>query len=159
MFFFLFVTILIFQVFRGVKVQNMAQNNKKFCLLHLIFQEPYIIWSSSMIHIYLWKDNISSNFFSFFLNFDFWDHGNLKRQKMAQNYKTFCLSHFVSQEPYIIWLWSLVHMCKMMISPALFFIFSKFWFLSFYGGGIGRGVKGEKWPHITNFSLFCFISQ
>ena len=41
----------------------------------------------------------------------------LKGQKMAQNDKTFCLSHSVSQEPYIIWLffgthvYQIVHMC------------------------------------------------
>ena len=42
---------------------------------------------------------------------------------MYQNDKTFCLSHSVSQEPYIIWLWFLMHMCKIMISPANFFVF------------------------------------
>ena len=36
------------------------------------------------------------------------------------------LSHFVSQELYLIWLWFLVHVCKIMIHPASFFIFSKF---------------------------------
>ena len=34
-------------------------------------------------------------------------------------------SHCISQELYIIWLWFLVHMCKMMISPAIFFHFFK----------------------------------
>ena len=32
----------------------MVQNDKNFCLFHLIFQEPYIIWSSVMIHMYAW---------------------------------------------------------------------------------------------------------
>ena len=54
---------------------------------------------------------------------------------MAQNYKKSCLSHSISQEPYIIWLWFLVHMCRMMISPANCFIFFfKSWFLGFLGG-------------------------
>ena len=49
---------------------------------------------------------------------------------MAQNDKNLCLSHFISQEAYIIWLWFLLHICKMMISSAIFFIFSKFCFFS-----------------------------
>ena len=40
------------------------------------------------------------------------------------------MSHFVSQELYHMWLWLLVHICKMMISPANFFIF----FLSYFSG-------------------------
>ena len=54
-----------------------------------------------------------------------------KKDKKWPNYKKFCLSHSVSQEPYIIWLWFLVHMCKMMISPANFFIFQNFDFWGF----------------------------
>ena len=38
------VKILIFQVFQGLNGQIIGQNDKYFCLLHLIFQEPYIIW-------------------------------------------------------------------------------------------------------------------
>ena len=45
--------ILIFQVFRGLKGQKMAQNDKIFCLLHLIFQWPYVIWFSFIVSIYL----------------------------------------------------------------------------------------------------------
>ena len=37
-----------------------------------------------------------------------------------QNDKKFCLSCFISQEPYIIWLSFMVHWCKMMISPGIF---------------------------------------
>ena len=50
--------------------------------------------------------------------------------KIAQNGKKLCLSHFIYKEAYIIWLWFLLHYCKMMISPANFFIFSKFCFFS-----------------------------
>ena len=101
--FFFNVKILIFQIFRGLKGQKMARNGKNFCLWHLIFQEPYIIWSSFMGHMY----NISRHFFSFFSKFWFLEslEGMVKGQKMAQNDKKVCLSHSVSQEPYIIWLW------------------------------------------------------
>ena len=40
---------LVFQVVE----REVAQNYKNFCLLHLIFQEPYIMWSSFMVHIYV----------------------------------------------------------------------------------------------------------
>ena len=42
--FFLFFKISIFWVVRGLKGQNMAQNDKKFCQSRFISQEPYIIW-------------------------------------------------------------------------------------------------------------------
>ena len=42
------------------------------------------------------------------------------------------LSHSVSQELYLIGVCFLVHMCKMMISPAIFFISSKVWFFGFF---------------------------
>ena len=68
--------ILTFWVVRELKAQKMAQNDRNFCLSHLVFQEPYIIWSSIMVHMFLKKDNISRHFFLFFFyqNFDFWDH-------------------------------------------------------------------------------------
>ena len=62
-----------------------------------------------------------------------------KEQKMVQNDKTLCLSHSMSQEPYIIWLSFMIHMRKMVISAGIFFIFSKFWFF-----GSIEGVKGQK---------------
>ena len=49
--FFIFLKNLIYWVVSGVKGQNMAQNDKKLCLLCLISQEPCIIWSSFMVHI------------------------------------------------------------------------------------------------------------
>ena len=47
----------------------------------------------------------------------------------------FCPSCSISQEPYII---CMVHMCKMIISPSGFFIFSKCWFFGLLEGS-GRG--------------------
>ena len=57
----------------------------------------------------------------------------VKVQKMVQNDQKFCLSCSISQELYIIWLSFMVHMCKIIISPGAFFIFSKFWFFGFLG--------------------------
>ena len=130
----------------------MVQNDKKFCLLCSISQEPYIIWLSFMVQ--MCKMIISPGVFFNFKILIFWVAMGLKGQKMAQNDKKFCLSHSVSQEPYFIWLWFWVHICKMMISPANFFIFQSFNFWGFYGG---KGAK--KRPKITNFSMFSSISQ
>ena len=52
----------IFQVFKGLKGKKMAQNVEHFCLSHIIFQKPCITWSSSMLHMYVQKDNISRHF-------------------------------------------------------------------------------------------------
>ena len=40
---FLNVKILIFAVVKGLKWQKMVQNVENFCLLRIVFQEPYII--------------------------------------------------------------------------------------------------------------------
>ena len=80
----------------------------------------------------------------FFSCSKFWFFGLLggwKGKKWAKMTKKFCLSRSISQEPYIIWLSFMVQMCKMIIFPAVFFIFYKFWFFRLLGGW-----KGKKWP-------------
>ena len=127
----------------------MAQNNPKLCQSHSISQEPYIIWLLFMVHMF--KVRISPCFFFFW--FVRGGRGWVKGQKKLQNNKTFCLSHSVSQksqEPYIIWLSFMVHMCKVIISPCVFFIFSEFWFSELLGGG---GVKKQK--VVQNYNKFC----
>ena len=47
-------------------------------------------------------DDVSMIFFSVFQNFDFWVVSGVKGQRMVQNDKKFCLSHFISQGPCII---------------------------------------------------------
>ena len=69
---------------------------------------------------------------------------------MVQNDKKFCPSHSISQEPYIIWLSLMVHMCNMIIPPAVFFHFFKiliFW--------VVRVEKGKKWSKMTKNSVCC----
>ena len=58
------------------------------------------------------------------------------------------LSHFISQEPYIIWLSFVVHKGKMMVSSGFFIIFSKFWFFRLL-----VGYKEKKWPKMTKKSV------
>ena len=57
--------------FRGVKGQKMTKDDKKICLLHLISQEPYIIWLSFMVHL---CKSYLQELFSFFQNFNFLDY-------------------------------------------------------------------------------------
>ena len=53
-----------------------------------------------------------------------------KRAKNRLKWKKLHLSHTISQEQHNIWSWFLVHLCKLMISWGIFFIFLNF---SFFG--------------------------
>ena len=70
----------------------------------------------------------------------------MEGQRMAQNDKKLCPQCLISQEPYIIWILLMLHMCKRIIYPV-FYIFQNLIF------GIGSGVKGQKkgkkWPKMT----------
>ena len=108
--FFSFFKVLIFQVVGGIKRQKTVQNDKKFCPLISISQESYILWLSFMVNIY--KMIISSDVLFIFLKF--WFSGfrrRVKGQKLVENDKKFCQSCSMSQEPYIIWLSYMVHIC------------------------------------------------
>ena len=93
-------------------------------------------------------------FFHFFKIWIFRVVSGIKGQKMTQNDKKNCLSRSISQEPYIIWLSSVVHNCKMMISQCYFFIFSKLVF------PVVSRVKGQKMAqNDKKFYLSRSISQ
>ena len=71
-------------------------------------------------------------FFHFFQNFVFRDHqvGEVKGQKNGPKWQKFCVSLCISGTThYMIVIW--VHMYKMTISPANFFIFQNFDFWGF----------------------------
>ena len=111
--------------FSGCKEQKMVQNDKKFCLWRLVSQEPH------MIVIYVtpvWNENIFRWFFIFSKFWFFGLLGGVKGRKTIENDKIFLL-HSISQEPCIIWLSFMVHICKMIISSGVFFIFQNFDFL------------------------------
>ena len=97
----------------------MAHKDKKFCLLCAISQEPYIIWSSFLVHI---CKLISPGIFFTFSKFDFWSCCLGKRAKNGPRWQK-NLSCSITQELYIIWLSFTVHICKMIISPSLFSLF------------------------------------
>ena len=129
--FFSFFSELRFLGLSGVKGQKMAQNDKKFCLLHFISQEPYIIWSLFMVH--MCKRIISPGifFFIFFkiLIFLWWWEG-VKGAKNDPKWPK-VMSHSVSQERYIIWLWFWYTCVKRWYSQQFFSFFEKSDFLGF----------------------------
>ena len=68
---------------------------------------------------------------------------------MTQNQYKFCLSCFICQEPGIIWLSFMVHLCNMMIAPVVFFKFSKCSVSVLYGW------KGKKWSKTRKNCVCC----
>ena len=62
--------------------------------------------------------------------------------------KKFCPSRLISQEPCIIWLSFMGHMCKMIMSVGVFLILSKL--LIFL---VVTGWKGKKWSKMTYNSV------
>ena len=129
----------------------MVQNDKKILSIALH------IWGiiDHMTVIYVCKLIISSSVFSIFLKtLIFWVHRGVKGQKMVQNDKKLCLSHTMSQEPYIIWLSFMVQMCKMIISPGVFFNFKILIFQ------VVKGLKGQKMAqNVKNFCLLHLMFQ
>ena len=122
----------------------MVQNDKKFCQSHFISQEPDIIWLSFMVQ--MCKRIISAGFFHFFKILIFQVVRQVKGQKTVQNDKKFRLLCSISQEPYIIWLSFMVQMCKMIISPGVFF---RFWNFDFFNcQGAERAKYGRKWQKV-----------
>ena len=102
----------------------------------------------------------SEIFFHFFKIFIFWIVRGVKVQKIVQNDNKLCPSHSISQEPYITWLSFMVHLCKMIISPAGFFSFFQnfdspgvFLILKFWFSGLSGGWKGKKLPKMTKISV------
>ena len=71
------------------------------------------------------------------------------------------LSHPIYQELYLIWLWLLLHMCKMMISPAIFFHFFKILiFQVFQGSSINAKRKFWGVPNLLHMCvIFVFLNE
>ena len=81
--------------------------------------------------------------------------GCWKSKKMVQNDKKFCLSHFIAQESYIIWLSFMVQMCKMINLSWRFFQFFKI--VIFQAVTV---LKGQKMVQIDKkFCLSHLVSQ
>ena len=124
--FFNLFKILIFWVFKGIEGQKMIQNDKK---ISVTFHISGTIYHMIFIIVHMCK-MISPGLFSIFSRFWFFGLLEGKRLKMSQNDRKLWPPHSISQEPYIIWLSFMDHMCKM-ISPGIFFSFLNFAFLGF----------------------------
>ena len=126
-------------------------------ICHAISQEECSIWSWFQVHLH--QVMISPEvFFSFFQSFVFLGCYWVKRAKMAQNDKKSCLSHFISRELYMIWLSFMVHLCKRMISPGVFFF--SFFFSKFLSFCVVRETKEQKIvQNDKKFCMGCLISQ
>ena len=145
--------ILIFQVVRGIKGQKMTQNNKKFCPSRSIFQEPYLIWFSFVVHMCKTIMSLGA-FFHFFNILIFqvvqgWGMG--EGRESAKNgpkwQKILSATRFMSQEPYIIWFSFMVRMCKAIITPDGFFHFFDILIFRFV-----RAIKVQKM--VQNYKKF-----
>ena len=101
-----------------VKGQKIAQNDKTFCLLCSISQEPYIMWLSFVVH----KCKMISPgiFYITFSKFWFGLLWGTKGEKWPKMLKKPVLGtiHHIS--------WFMVHMCERTIPPGVFYIFSNF---------------------------------
>ena len=112
------------------------------------------MWSQFLVHLckILKFLKISLGNF-FFQNFDFCVITGLKEQKLAKITKNFCLSRFIYQDPYIIWLPFMVHL-RNGISRRFFHFFKILIFR------VVRGLKGQKMVQKEKkFCLSCFMSQ
>ena len=95
-------------------------------------------------------------FFLFFKMLIFCVVSEVKAQKTAQNDKnSVCCALYL-----IIWLSFLVHICKMIISPCIFFFFFFFSIFNFlknfdFAGGLGgkRAKNCPKWQKILSVTL------
>ena len=92
----------------------------------------------------------------------FWFSGFLgeggKEQKMAQNDKKICLTPYLRN--CTLYDWFFVHMCKMMIYPAIFFHFLKvviFWV--FQSSSIIPKINSEVYiPHLLHMCVIFYAS-
>ena len=111
--------------------------------------------SRGIRYIWLWflvrKCKMMTSPDAFFIFSKFWC--NLP-ERVKNGSKWQKMSHSVFLEPYLIWLWFLVHMCKMIVSPAIFFIFSKFWFFVFNRGRSKRTKNDPELPISVCYTLY-----
>ena len=154
MFFFNF-KILIFWVVSGLKGQKMAQNDKNFCLLHLIFQET-ISFDLHLWYTYMYKSIISPGIFFIFFNILIFGiirgKGSGKREKNGPKWqKILSVSLSISGTiRHMIVIFG-THVQNDEISRKIFH-FSKFWFLGFLGSK--RAKSDLNLPISVCFALY-----
>ena len=108
---------------RAKTAQN--ENNNYICHASYLRTVKHIM----VLRAIVLNDDISRHCFHFFGIFMFWAVKGVRGQKIIHNEKyQFYLSCAISQEQYSLWSWFLVHLCQMMISQGVFFIFLIFSF-------------------------------
>ena len=135
----------------------MVQNDKKNSVSQSLYLRNHTsyIWLSFMGHMCKMKNLQPFFFFFFFKILIFWVVRMVKVQKTVQNDKKIYRSNSISQEPYIIWLSFLVHMCKNdNIFRHFFHFFKILIFQVFSGVKVQKMVGNDK-----KFSSPCSISQ
>ena len=147
-FFYIYIYISIFWAVRGVRGQKIGQNEK--CQLqpsNAISQEQYSLWSWFWYTCVKWY--LQEFFVIFLYIFIFWAVRGSKRAKMAQDDKKFCLLHFVSREPYVIWLsFMLLHLCYSCVKWHIQEFFSFFQSFDFWDCYWGKRTKNSpKWQN------------
>ena len=127
-FFYIFFQVLIFGVISRAKEHKMAWNDKNYlcCNLYLSKHTSYDC-AFCCTSLKWWHLQMFFHFFQI-LFFQVVRGGEgVKRAKNGPKWQK-NLSNSISQKLYLIWLWFLVHIFKMLISLADFFIFWKVWF-------------------------------
>ena len=127
----------------GWKGKKMTQNDKKLSLSHSISQEPYFLWL--IIYNAHLHNDIFRRFFHFFKILILQIVSGVKGQRMTQTDKKFCPSPSVAQEPDIMRLTFIAHMCKIIISPSICFQFFRI-VIFFWSPEV---LKGKKWSKMT----------
>ena len=135
--FFHLFKILIFWIVSRVKGQKIAQNYKKNSVMTCSawYIKNHTSWLPSLVH--KCKIILSPGIFLFFQNFGFLGGEEGQRAKNGPKWQRLCPLHFISQEPYIIWPWFVVYICKRIMSAGVFYFFPNLNFL-------GQWAKEQK---------------
>ena len=147
------VKILIFQVVKGWKGNKWPEMSKIYVCCTL-YCRSHISYDLHLLYTCMYKRIISPGiFFIFFkiLIFKVISGGGKRAKNGPEWQKVFvCLTLYLrNHTSYDCDFWCTCF--KLMMPPANFFIFQNFDFWVF------SGDKGQKWPKITNLSLFCSI--
>ena len=134
----------------GKRAKNSPKWKIKIHPSRAVSQEQCSVLSWFLVHLYIIMISLGV-FFHFFKIWIFWTVRGIKGQKTVQNDEKFCRSRSISQELYIIWLWFMVYICKMIISPDIFFHFFKIFIFQV------REVNSVcRAPYLRNYTLNDF---
>ena len=117
---------LIFWIVRGVKGQKSSPKRQKNYVWYAWYLTKHRLYGCHLWYTILEWYYFQTGFFIFFKIFIFLVVRRVKYQSMTHNDEKICLLVSISQEPFIMWSWFMVHMCKTVISLGVFYILPKF---------------------------------